>query len=97
VNQERNGGEWVPLGAFDLAPGQNHRVVLSDDANEYVIGDAVQFVLETNARAVVADAIKIVGESVPAGAFGTRASTVLREYVTLEGRPLGLIENDQIA
>jgi RHS repeat-associated protein len=96
VNQEQNGGEWVPLGSFDLAPGQNHRVVLSDDANEYVIGDAVKFVLETNARAVVADAIKIVGESAPAGDFAATASNLTREYVTLDGRPLALIENGQI-
>ena len=87
VNQEQNGGEWVPLGSFDLAPGQNHRVVLSDDANEYVIGDAVKFVLETNARAVVADAIRIVGESAPAGDFAATSSTVLREYVISTASP----------
>ncbi|MDH3970492.1 MAG: RHS domain-containing protein, partial [Rhodospirillales bacterium] len=96
VNQEVNGGIWVLLGAFDMAPGQNHRVVLTDDANGFVIGDAVKFVLETNARAVVADAVKIVGESVPAVDFAAMSSSVLREYVTLEGRPLALIENGQI-
>jgi RHS repeat-associated protein len=96
VNQQVNGGIWVLLGSFDMAPGQNHRVVLSDDANEYVIGDAIKFVLETNARAVVADAVKIVGENAPAGDFAATSSTVLREYVTLGGRPLALIEAGQI-
>jgi RHS repeat-associated protein len=79
-----------------MAPGQNHRVVLSDDANEYVIGDAVKFVLETGSRAVVADAIRIVGETQPAGDFAATASTVLREYVMLDGMPLALIEGGQI-
>jgi RHS repeat-associated protein len=97
VNQKVNGGIWIELGSFDLAPGQNHRVVLSDDANSSnVAADAVRFVLEANARAVVADAVGIVGESVPAGAFAATASSVLREYVTLEGRPLALIENGQV-
>jgi RHS repeat-associated protein len=51
VNQEVNGGEWVPLGSFALTPGQNHRVVLSDQANERVAADAVKLVRESQTAA----------------------------------------------
>jgi len=42
VNQQANGGKWNLLGSFTMAPGQNHRVVLSDLANGVVAADAVQ-------------------------------------------------------
>ena len=44
VNQEVNGGTWQLLGSFSLEPAQNHRVVLSDDGNGYLIADAVAVV-----------------------------------------------------
>lgn len=44
VSQQINGGEWVDLGAYSLAPNQSHRVVLTDLANGLVVADAVKFV-----------------------------------------------------
>jgi RHS repeat-associated protein len=44
MNQEQNGNTWMSLGAYVLAPGQNHRVVLGDTANGYVTADVVKFV-----------------------------------------------------
>ena len=41
VNQEQNSGSWVLLGTFSFNAGAN-TVSLSDDANEYVIADAVK-------------------------------------------------------
>jgi RHS repeat-associated protein len=43
VNQEGSNGVWVPLGSYNLTPGAGHKVVLSNNANEYVIADAVRF------------------------------------------------------
>jgi alpha-L-rhamnosidase len=43
VDQEQDGGTWVLLGTFEFAAGSTGRVVLSNDANEYVIADAVKF------------------------------------------------------
>jgi hypothetical protein len=51
ANQEVNGGEWVPLGSFAMTPGQNHCVVLSDQANERVAADAVRLVRESTTAA----------------------------------------------
>ncbi|MDH3473769.1 MAG: DUF6531 domain-containing protein [Rhodospirillales bacterium] len=92
VNQQLNPGQWVPLGAFELAPGQGHRVVLSDQgaAGTEVLGDAVIFVAETARRGAVADAVKFVRPVTPA--FPASASSLTREFVTLEGRPLALVE-----
>ncbi len=42
ANQQQNGGTWNLLGAFTMAPGQNHCIVLSDNANGEVAADAVQ-------------------------------------------------------
>ncbi len=42
VNQQINGGTWNLLGTFTMAPGQNHRIVLTDNANGEVAADAVQ-------------------------------------------------------
>jgi RHS repeat-associated protein len=44
MNQKVNGSTWMSLGTYTLAPGENHRVVLGDVANGYVIADAVRFV-----------------------------------------------------
>jgi RHS repeat-associated protein len=43
VNQQINGGQWNLLGTFDMAPGQNHRVVVTNNANGVVVADAIQF------------------------------------------------------
>lgn len=37
------GSDWVSLGDYQMAPGQGHKVVLSDIANGPVIADAVAF------------------------------------------------------
>lgn len=43
VNQEVNGGRWNLLGTYSFSGG-SYSVVLSDDANEYVIADAIKWV-----------------------------------------------------
>jgi len=43
MNQKVSGGEWNLLGVFSLAPGQDHRVVLTDAADGVVVADAVKF------------------------------------------------------
>ena len=43
VNQEENGGKWMPLGEFDFPSGTNGHVVLTNDADEFVVADAVAF------------------------------------------------------
>jgi RHS repeat-associated protein len=41
-NQQADGGQWVSLGTFNLAPDQNHRVELSGNAAGTVVADAVR-------------------------------------------------------
>jgi alpha-L-rhamnosidase len=43
VDQEQNGGKWMLLGEFDFPPGTGGHVVLSNDADEFVVADAVAF------------------------------------------------------
>ena len=43
VNQAVNGNQWNLLGTYPFVAGQSGYVVLNDDANEYVIADAVKF------------------------------------------------------
>jgi hypothetical protein len=43
VNQEVNGGRWNLLGTFHFVAGTSGYVRLSNNANEYVIADAVKF------------------------------------------------------
>jgi hypothetical protein len=43
VNQEVNGGQWNLLGTYPFAAGTSGSVVLSDEADEYVIADAIKF------------------------------------------------------
>jgi RHS repeat-associated protein len=79
------------VGNFELAPGQGHRVVLSDDAaGSWVIADAVRFVRDTARRAVLADAVRFAAPQSPD--FTAPSSALAREYVYLGGRPLALIE-----
>jgi RHS repeat-associated protein len=44
VNQQANGGAWNSLGTFQLSPGATHKVALTDQANGYVIADAIRVV-----------------------------------------------------
>ena len=60
VDQRYDGGRWMSLGEFTLQPGQNHRVVLTQDAAANVQADAVRLVRVGSARLVQADAVKIV-------------------------------------
>ena len=46
VNQEINGNQWNYLGTYNFTAGTSGTVVLTNDANEYVIADAVRFVLD---------------------------------------------------
>ena len=50
VNQQQNGGQWNLLGRFDLVPGQS-AVTLTDEADGYVIADAVRLTLISPAAA----------------------------------------------
>jgi alpha-L-rhamnosidase len=43
VNQEEQGGSWVSLGTYNFDHGTSGHVMLSNDANEYVVADAVMF------------------------------------------------------
>lgn len=44
VDQKVNGGVWNLLGTFQLSPGSAHNVTLTDQANGYVIADAIRLV-----------------------------------------------------
>jgi RHS repeat-associated protein len=44
VNQQANGAAWNSLGTFTFSPGTAHKVTLSDQANGYVIADAIRLV-----------------------------------------------------
>jgi hypothetical protein len=44
VNQKLNNGVWVSLGKYSFIDGGTAQVTLSDNANGYVIADAVKFV-----------------------------------------------------
>jgi len=44
VDQQINGGAWNSLGTFQLSPGTAHKVSLTDQANGYVIADAIRLV-----------------------------------------------------
>ena len=44
VNQQQGGGAWNLLGTFSLTPGSAHKVALTDQANGFVIADAIRLV-----------------------------------------------------
>lgn len=44
VDQRLNGGQWNLLGTFDFSSDRNYRVRLTDEANGYVVADAVMVV-----------------------------------------------------
>ncbi len=43
VDQTRNGGKWYRLGTFNFTGGVSYDVSLSDNANGYVIADAIRW------------------------------------------------------
>ncbi len=49
-NQQATGNSWQLLGTFVMAPGQSHRVELSDTANGNLMADAVRFVPKAAAK-----------------------------------------------
>lgn len=51
LDQRSGGGRWVPLGEYTFVAGGANTIELSDDANGYVIADAVQLAY----RGAVAD------------------------------------------
>jgi RHS repeat-associated protein len=44
VNQQQNGGAWNLLGTYTLQPGAAHKISLTDQANGYLVADAIQLV-----------------------------------------------------
>ena len=52
VNQQANGGVWNLLGSYVLQPGTAHKVSLTDQANGFVIADAIRLVSANAAPAV---------------------------------------------
>jgi RHS repeat-associated protein len=44
VNQQLNGGAWNLLGTFTLDPGTAHKIALTDQANGFVVADALRLV-----------------------------------------------------
>ena len=44
TNQQLNGGAWNLLGTFSLQPGTAHKISLTDQANGFVIADAIRLV-----------------------------------------------------
>ena len=44
MNQQLNGGVWNLLGTFSLSPGSAHNISLTDQANGFVIADAIRLV-----------------------------------------------------
>ena len=51
VNQQANGGAWNLLGTYSLAPGTADTITLTDQANGYVIADAIRLVpVQTQAQ-----------------------------------------------
>ena len=44
VDQRRSGGQWMPLGAFELAPGAGHKIALSGDAE--ALGGPAEIVID---------------------------------------------------
>jgi hypothetical protein len=53
VNQEQAGGGWTYLGTYYFDTGTGGSVVISDDANEYVIADAIKWQLAVAKQSVV--------------------------------------------
>ncbi|MDY6935912.1 MAG: choice-of-anchor X domain-containing protein, partial [Spirochaetota bacterium] len=52
MNQERGGGAWIYLGTYYFNAGTGGSVMISDDANEYIIADAVKWQLSSQKQCV---------------------------------------------
>lgn len=48
VNQTTRGGQWVSVGSYGFTKGGDHKIRLSDDADGYVIADAVKLVRDNS-------------------------------------------------
>ncbi|OYD06915.1 golvesin C-terminal-like domain-containing protein [Paludifilum halophilum] len=64
IDQRTNGGEWVDLGSFHFEKGSPGKVTLTDDADGYVIADAVRF--ERESGVVISDNARSDNEGVGA-------------------------------
>jgi hypothetical protein len=77
VDQRTRGSQWVSLGYFPFAAGSTPTVELSNNADGYVIADAVRLVYQ----GVVADNAA-AGFSVVSGTWNTNATGVAGYYGT---------------
>jgi YD repeat-containing protein len=87
VDQTVNGGEWVLLGAFDLDPAEGHHVVLTDDADGTVIGDALRFLRDT--AAAPAEEVVIDNRDPRTDGHRLQRSRHRRRHLYLAGRRPG--------
>ena len=55
VNQQINGGQWNSLGKYSFDSGSNGSIVLTSDANNLVMADAVRFVKNTDSTVPILD------------------------------------------
>jgi nitrate reductase cytochrome c-type subunit len=69
VNQEINGNQWNLLGSYPFAAGTSGYVVLSDDADQYVIADAVKF--DNSSLEVSINAPNVTGDNTTYGYYVT--------------------------
>jgi hypothetical protein len=67
VNQKVNGGQWNLLGTYPFAVGTSGLVVLSNDANGYVIADAIKF--ESSDPGIYAP--NVIGDNITYGFYIT--------------------------
>ncbi|WP_170109567.1 N-acetylmuramoyl-L-alanine amidase [Melghirimyces profundicolus] len=74
VDQRTNGGQWVDLGTYHFTQGTTGKVTLTDDADGYVIADAVKF--ERTSDVLISDNADSENEGI-----GTwKTSTNLKHY-----------------
>ncbi|MER7694623.1 exo-alpha-sialidase [Streptomyces sp. NPDC097610] len=76
VNQQQNGGRWVSLGKYSFTAGTRAVVELSDNANGYVVADAVRI----TAQGLVADNDDATTYSVVSGTWSGPATMVAGYY-----------------
>ncbi|MEO1528913.1 MAG: GEVED domain-containing protein [Planctomycetota bacterium] len=73
VDQTQGGGEFQSLGVFEFVSGQSHFVAIrSDDANGYVIADAIRLVPSVAASRVIDNSDP--GFTIEGGTWGTSTS-----------------------
>jgi hypothetical protein len=69
VNQQINGNQWNLLGTYPFTAGTSGYVVISDDANQYVIADAVKF--DNGTGEATTDAPNVTGDNATHGFYVT--------------------------